>query len=92
MGTIAARDALRILELCEQVAAANLIATVQALRLRLRERHLTAALIGPRLNAFLGDLGRIVPALDRDIPLDVTLDGLITAIRTRTFALPEDAQ
>ena len=34
MGTIAARDCLRILELTEQVAAACLLACVQAVELR----------------------------------------------------------
>ena len=36
MGTIAARDCLRVLELTEQVAAAHTLAPVQALNLRLR--------------------------------------------------------
>ncbi|KAG0328821.1 hypothetical protein BG004_002460 [Podila humilis] len=37
MGTIAARDCLRVLTLTEQVAAAHTMATVQAVSLRLRE-------------------------------------------------------
>ncbi len=37
MGTIAARDCLRVLTLTEQVAAAHTLATVQAVTLRLRE-------------------------------------------------------
>ncbi len=39
MGTIAARDCLRILELTEQVAAAHTLATVQAARLRLQHQQ-----------------------------------------------------
>jgi histidine ammonia-lyase len=42
MGTIAARDAVRVLELTEQVAVALLLATVQAVHLR-GERELSAA-------------------------------------------------
>ena len=49
MGTIAARDCLRVLELTEQVAAASLLATVQAIELRkkkgeLAEHHFSEAL------------------------------------------------
>jgi histidine ammonia-lyase/phenylalanine ammonia-lyase len=40
MGTIAARDALRVLELTEQVAAAHLLACSQALRLRERSKEI----------------------------------------------------
>ncbi|MGE8496631.1 MAG: HAL/PAL/TAL family ammonia-lyase [Pseudomonas sp.] len=39
MGTIAARDALRTLELTEQVAAATLLAANQGVWLRLRDEH-----------------------------------------------------
>jgi histidine ammonia-lyase len=48
MGTIAARDALRTLELTEQVAAAALIAANQGIWLRTREGaiHLPAPLLG----------------------------------------------
>jgi histidine ammonia-lyase len=50
MGTIAARDCLRILELTEQVAAAVLLASSQAIELRLRagelnQEHLVPALL-----------------------------------------------
>src|SRR6185437_7955114 len=66
MGTIAARDALRVLELSEQVAAANIIAVVQALRLRQRKGQLNAATIGPRIAGFVSHLEKIVPFIDGD--------------------------
>lgn len=90
MGTIAARDALRVLELTEQVASTNLLATVQALRLRLRDGELTMAAIGPRLEEFLGDVAADIPFLEEDTPLDVLLGTLVSAIQTRSFALPEE--
>ena len=89
MGTIAARDALRVLELSEQVAAANTLATVQALRLR--RGQLREATIGEPINNFLADFGARIPFLEEDMPLDVLLGELTAAIRTRGFALPEDS-
>ena len=47
MGTIAARDALRVIELTEQIAAAHAIACVQAVRLRMRMHDLTQDMLGP---------------------------------------------
>ena len=41
MGTIAARDCLRVLELTVQVAAALVLATTQAAELRFREEAST---------------------------------------------------
>ena len=87
MGTIAARDALRVLELSEQVAAANLIATVQALRLR--ERQPARLARGPRIESFLAEIGDMVPFIEDDVPLDVVLRKLVDSIETRAFALPE---
>jgi len=63
MGTIAARDCLRVLELTEQVAAAHTLAAVQAARLRMSVTP-GAALTAPlaqfvervaALSAFVGD-------------------------------------
>jgi histidine ammonia-lyase len=89
MGTIAARDALRIVELTEQVAAVNLIATVQALRLRLRDGQLSETIIGPQIVPFLARIGDSIPFIDEDLPLDGMIGTLCAAIETRAFALPE---
>jgi histidine ammonia-lyase len=88
MGTIAARDALRVLELSEQVAAANLIATVQAMRLR-RKQGADIAL-GQHIERFLAETGAQIPFIDDDVPLDTLLGELVAAIVGRAFALPED--
>ncbi len=72
MGTIAARDCLRVIELTEQVAAASLIAVRQGVWLR----H--------RLNpAFVPSTGlqRMVDALSADIPVIVEDRGLEADLR-----------
>jgi histidine ammonia-lyase len=80
MGTIAARDALRVVELTEQVAAAHAIACVQAVRLRLRDGGLKDAELGERVGSFLNDAGALVPFIDEDAPLDRTLRALCASL------------
>jgi histidine ammonia-lyase len=89
MGTIAARDAVRVLELSEQVAAVNLIATRQALHLRLNAGELSQTTIGPRIADFCRQLDALIPFLDEDMPLDRVIAKLCAAIETRAFTLPE---
>jgi histidine ammonia-lyase len=88
MGSIAARDALRVLELSEQVAAAHLLAVVQALRLRRRQG--AQITFGSRIESFLAEVGENIPVIEEDRPLDRVLGDLTAAIETRAFALPED--
>jgi histidine ammonia-lyase len=80
MGTIAARDCLRVLELTEQVAAAHIIACTQAVRLRLRDGGLKEAELGQRVGDFLKETGDHVPFIDEDAPLDKTLRGLCAGL------------
>ncbi|HSV46844.1 MAG TPA: aromatic amino acid ammonia-lyase [Ramlibacter sp.] len=87
MGTIAARDCLRVLELVEQVAAAMLIAARQAVALRLRGDPSLA--LGPALAAFLQDLGERVALVEEDRALDADLHRLVGAIRGRAWSLYE---
>jgi histidine ammonia-lyase len=86
MGTIAARDALRVLELTEQVAAAHVIACGQALRLRQRAGEISSAMIV----AGIGDLIKIAPFIEEDSPLDVRLAELTQAISLRQWRLDWD--
>lgn len=79
MGTIAARDALRVLELTEQVAAGMLIAARQALELRLRISKLP---LPAPLRGFLDDLAGAVPLVVEDRALDKELQELILGLRT----------
>ncbi len=89
MGTIAARDALRVLELTEQVASAHLIATLQALRLREREgangfsrEHYSEDMV-----KFMDHLAQDVPFICEDQPLEGILRGLVLKIQERTWNL-----
>ncbi len=73
MGTIAARDALRANQLVAQVAAAHMIASAQALELRLRASELTRAQLGPALSSQLDAVRDRVDFIDEDRPLDHAL-------------------
>jgi len=87
MGTIAARDALRVLELTEQVAAAMLIAARQGIALRCQ---LDATLaLSPELADFYADLDHRIPLVVEDRALDSDLQSLLQAIRERAWSLYE---
>lgn len=83
MGTIAARDALRVLELTEQVAAALLIAVRQGMTLRHGEA--LPAHIGAPLRALHADLAERVAFIDEDRRLDTDLHQLLARIRGRAL-------
>ncbi|WP_116135653.1 HAL/PAL/TAL family ammonia-lyase [Trinickia diaoshuihuensis] len=78
MGTIAARDCLRVLELTEQVAAAHTLAAVQAARLRLSITPRTS-LTAP-LATFVERVGAISPFVGEDRPLERELRALTQSI------------
>lgn len=86
MGTISARDALRVLELTEQVSAACLLATSQALEIRVRNRELNPEfwpkLMNMRLNVF-----KYSPFISEDRPLEMDLRILCQTIREQSWAL-----
>ncbi len=88
MGTIAARDCLRVLELSEQVVAAMLIAARQGVALRQRvDGELS---LGPSLSAMQAALEQRIPLVEEDRALDRELQELLTAIRARAWRLYED--
>jgi histidine ammonia-lyase len=90
MGTIAARDCIRVLELTEQVAAAHVIACAQGLKLRLRQGELNASMIPPGIAA----LREAAPLIEEDAPLDKRWADLTGAISRRDWRLdwPGDAE
>ena len=88
MGTIAARDCLRVLELTEQVCAAMLVAARQGVALRCAQDDLVP---GAALQRFQSDLEARVPFVDEDRALDGDLIALLTAIRAREWELYADA-
>ncbi len=85
MGTIAARDCLRVLQLTEQVVAALLISVRQALELRLRATP--GSTLAPEFEAMYTDLCARVAFLDEDRALDGTLVELMSAIGDQAWSL-----
>jgi histidine ammonia-lyase len=90
MGTISARDCLRIIELTEQVAAAALLATSQAVELRLRhgeviEDHLVPALLDMK-NAVMGEF----EFLAEDRPLEPDLRSFAAKIADQSWSLYDE--
>lgn len=83
MGTIAARDCLRVLELTEQVAAALVLATTQAAELRFRDEAstLTATCAG-----FVQAVRSESTFLDEDRPLEGDLRHTTELIRARHWS------
>jgi histidine ammonia-lyase len=87
MGTIAARDCLRVLELTEQVAAAMLIAARQGLTLRSQlnpKQTLSSA-----LQAFQIKLEKLIPLVVEDRALDQDLHALLQAQKSTEWHLYE---
>ncbi len=85
MGTIAARDALRVLELTEQVVAAMLIAARQAVTLRLRVQ--ADVPVGDVMRNWIADLAQRVALVEEDRALDKDLQRLLVDIRAQAWNL-----
>ena len=85
MGTIAARDCLRVLELTEQVVAALLITVRQGVWLRCRIDG--AALAPPALAAMMAALETDIDPVTEDRRLDPELRLLIERIGARAWSL-----
>lgn len=83
MGTIAARDALRVLELTEQVAAATLLAAQQGVWLRWEQGVQPPAPLAVMHRA----LGETFPPLIEDRALEAELRQTLTLIRARHWRL-----
>lgn len=87
MGTIAARDCLRVLTLTEQVAAALSMATRQAVNLRVRANELKSTDLGDNLNEFLQGINEISSFLRHDRRLDGEIKALQQAIQQQQWPL-----
>jgi histidine ammonia-lyase len=88
MGTIAARDCLRVLELTEQVCAAMLVAARQGVALRCAQDGVVP---GAALQSFQADLEERIAFVAEDRALDGDLIALLTALRARQWELYTDA-
>lgn len=87
MGTIAARDCLRVIELVEQVAAAMLIAARQGMELR--RRVAPGAVMEGAPAAMLDDLSARIALVEEDRALDGELRLLLDDLRARRWSLYE---
>ncbi|MBB5320260.1 HAL/PAL/TAL family ammonia-lyase [Marinobacter oulmenensis] len=87
MGTIAARDCLRVLQLTEQVTASALFAVCQGLELRFEQGDLESTALGSELLDTLTAVRRSSPKLDEDRALEQELRELVTRIQSRDWSL-----
>jgi histidine ammonia-lyase len=87
MGTIAARDCVRVLELTEQVAAASVLATYQGILLRERQGELSVKALAPAVRSFIDAVGRQFDFLEEDRRLDQTLTRVVDDIRAQAWPL-----
>ena len=92
MGTIAARDCLRVLQLTEQVAAAALLAAVQGTEQRLALDGQSVGRLAPALRQTLSDVRAMSPVLTEDRPLEGELRALIATIQQASWPLYENRQ
>lgn len=89
MGTIAARDGLRVLQLTEQVLASTLLATVQAIRIRIAKDELTLSSLSPSLVAMYKDIAEYFDDLSEDRPLESVLRQTVDYIQNQRWDLYE---
>jgi histidine ammonia-lyase len=87
MGTISARDCIRVLELTEQVAAACLAAAVQAFEIRRRQGKRRPARLDPALSSMRDDVFTLSAFVEEDRPLEQELRRLCAAIGARRWEL-----
>lgn len=86
MGTISARDCIRVLELTEQVLSACLLAAVQAVRLRLKSGEVAPERLGPLTDIFT-QVDSFFPFLGPDRALEAELRNTLEIIRKREWAV-----
>lgn len=84
MGTIAARDALRVLELTEQVAVGLLIAVRQGITLR---QGIKPQVLTEELSGFMRNLEALIPFITEDRQLDGELKTLLLQLRAQSWSL-----
>ena len=85
MGTIAARDCLRVIQLAEQVAAAALLAAVQALRIRLDRQEIPSQKMEGVQDSYQ-DVSSYFTPLEDDRPLERDLRTTLERIRSKSIA------
>ncbi|MCK5881343.1 MAG: aromatic amino acid lyase [Sinobacterium sp.] len=89
MGTIAARDCMRVLQLTEQVAAAVLLAANQGVELRRRQGDVADEYLEPSLLVTKKEIDAQFEFLAEDRPLESMLRSIIEQIQAQKFSLYE---
>jgi histidine ammonia-lyase len=87
MGTISARDAIRVLELTEQTAAASLLAAAQATELRIKQKEVNRTDLGVDINLTIDQIRQQTEFLTEDRPLDSDLRRLLACISKQSWQL-----
>jgi histidine ammonia-lyase len=86
MGTIAARDCIRVNKLAAQVIAASLLAAFQALDLRLKKGELALRDLGLAEKTY-SEVAAFFTPLEDDRPLEGDLRTALELIEKRHFVL-----
>ena len=87
MGTISARDCIRVLTLTEQVTSASLLAATQALHLRFRQKDLDESNVSEGIKDVLNFVSDRFPFLDEDRPLESSLREFMKLIQEEALDL-----
>ena len=85
MGTIAARDAIRTLELTEQVVAGALLASIQALDLRIKSGIISRKDFSGVIENQYESIRSFSPMVTEDRPLEDDLRTLLIEIRNQSL-------
>ncbi len=85
MGTIAARDCLRILQLTEQVAAAALMSSTQGLDIRLQNDEVKQESLSPEIQQTHKEVFEHFELLTEDRPLDRDLRHFVEMIQSQQW-------
>lgn len=83
MGTIAARDCLRILQLTEQVAAASLMASCQAVQIRINQQELDSESLSDTIQNTLSEVFAEFSLVDEDRALETELRQFVSYIQNQ---------
>lgn len=87
MGTIAARDCVRVLQLTEQVQAAMLLASNQAVRLRVAQGDIAFSELSPQVQHFVQAVAQDFELVEEDRPLEAELRAMIDKIQQQHWPL-----
>ena len=87
MGTISARDCLRIIELTQQVCAATILACVQGIELRKRRGDLKEIHLTPAVRTFCNQVRKFSIFVDEDRALESDLRKIVDLINQEHWDL-----